>query len=64
MEGIIHLRLLGPVQVERNGEPVRQLKSRKALALLGYLAVQGQPIPREQLADLVLLGPPKLNLRF
>ena len=52
MEGIFHLRLLGPVQVERNGEPVRDLKSRKALALLGYLAGQGQPISREQLVDL------------
>ena len=53
MEGIFHFRLLGPVQVERNGEPVPDLlKSRKALALLGYLAGQGQPIPREQLVDL------------
>jgi len=47
MEGILRLRLLGPVQVERNGEPVRGFESRKALALLGYLAVQGQPVSRQ-----------------
>jgi DNA-binding SARP family transcriptional activator len=52
MEGIFHLRFLGPVQVERDGEPVRGFRSRKALALLGYLAVQGQPVPRERLVDL------------
>jgi DNA-binding SARP family transcriptional activator/predicted ATPase/Tfp pilus assembly protein PilF len=52
MELTLRLRFLGPLQVERDGEPVRGLRSRKALALLGYLAVQGQPVPREQLADL------------
>jgi predicted ATPase/DNA-binding SARP family transcriptional activator len=52
MEDIIHLRLLGAVQVERAGEPVRGFRSRKALALLGYLAVQGQPTSRERLIDL------------
>jgi len=52
VENVIRLRFLGTVQVERNGEPVRSLKSRKALALLGYLAVQDQPIPRERLVDL------------
>jgi predicted ATPase/DNA-binding SARP family transcriptional activator len=53
MEGIIRLRLLGAVQVEQAGEPVRGFRSRKALALLGYLAVQGQPAPRERLIDLL-----------
>ncbi|MBE9508874.1 MAG: tetratricopeptide repeat protein, partial [Chloroflexi bacterium] len=52
MGGIFRLRLLGTVQVERDGEPVRGFRSRKALALLGYLAVQGQPVPRERLVDL------------
>jgi DNA-binding SARP family transcriptional activator len=32
--------------------PVRGFQSRKALALLGYLAAQPSPIPREHLADL------------
>ncbi|MFB0537259.1 MAG: BTAD domain-containing putative transcriptional regulator [Anaerolineae bacterium] len=53
MEGILRLRLLGPVQVKQDGEPVRGFESRKALALLGYLALQGQPVPREHLVDLL-----------
>jgi ABC-type oligopeptide transport system substrate-binding subunit/DNA-binding SARP family transcriptional activator len=52
VEGIVRLQLLGTVQVERDGEPVRGFRSRKALALLGYLAVQGGPVPRERLVDL------------
>jgi DNA-binding SARP family transcriptional activator/tetratricopeptide (TPR) repeat protein len=47
------VQLLGPVRIERDGEPVRGFRSRKALALLGYLAVQGGPVPRERLADLL-----------
>jgi DNA-binding SARP family transcriptional activator/predicted ATPase len=52
MEDVLCLRFLGTVQVERAGEPVRGFRSRKALALLGYLAMQGQPAPRECLAGL------------
>jgi predicted ATPase/DNA-binding SARP family transcriptional activator len=52
MEGLVRLQLLGTVQVERDGAPLRGFRSRKALAVLGYLAVQGQPVPRERLADL------------
>jgi DNA-binding SARP family transcriptional activator/predicted ATPase len=52
METTFRLRLLGPVRIERDGEPVRGFRSRKALALLGYLAVQDKPVPREHLADL------------
>jgi predicted ATPase/DNA-binding SARP family transcriptional activator len=48
----VHLRLLGPVQVERAGEPVRGFESRKALALLCYLAVHEHPVPRSRLAAL------------
>jgi predicted ATPase/DNA-binding SARP family transcriptional activator/Tfp pilus assembly protein PilF len=46
------LRFLGTIQVEQNGKAVRGFRSRKALALLAYLAVQSQPIPREHLAAL------------
>lgn len=53
---MFYLRFLGPVQVEWEGKPMRGFRSRKALALLGYLATQGQPIPREQLADLFWEG--------
>ncbi len=46
------LSLLGPVQVSRDGAVVRGFESRKALALLCYLAVRGQVISRSHLADL------------
>ena len=49
MEHAIRLRLFGPVQVERDGEPAPNLGSRKALALLSYLAVLGQPCARAAL---------------
>ena len=52
MEGPVRLQLLGTVQVERDGQRVAGFRSRKALALLGYLATQGQPVPRERLVDL------------
>ncbi|MBN1813285.1 MAG: hypothetical protein JXA14_15725 [Anaerolineae bacterium] len=52
MKSLFRLRFLGPVQIERDGEPVRGFESRKALALLAYLAVEGQPASRERLVDL------------
>jgi predicted ATPase/DNA-binding SARP family transcriptional activator len=52
MDATFRLRFLGPVQVERDGQPVLDFRSRKALALLGYLAVQDRPLPREHLVDL------------
>jgi WD40 repeat protein/DNA-binding SARP family transcriptional activator len=52
MKSTFNLRFLGPVQIEREGEPVRGFESRKALALLAYLAAEGQPVPRDRLVDL------------
>jgi DNA-binding SARP family transcriptional activator/predicted ATPase len=52
MQPVYRLHLIGPVEVDRDGEPVRGFVSRKALALLGYLAVQRQPVSRSQLVDL------------
>ena len=52
------LRLLGPALIERNGKAIYGLASGKALALLAYLIVhgqpgaRGQPLSREHLADL------------
>ena len=46
------LTLLGPIQVKLNGRPLQGFRSHKTLALLGYLAVVGQPVPREHLAGL------------
>ncbi len=49
---VFYLSLLGNVQVEHNGAPVQGFESRKALALLCYLAVRAQPLSRTHLADL------------
>ncbi len=46
------LRLLGPVEVERDGRPLSGFPS-KALALLGYLALHPLPVPRTRLAALL-----------
>jgi predicted ATPase/DNA-binding SARP family transcriptional activator len=49
-----HLKLfvLGPLRLEREGQPV-EFNLRKALALLAYLAVSGQPHSRDALATLL-----------
>lgn len=47
------LGLLGPTEITRDGKAVRGFESRKALALLCYLAVSGKPFPRAVLADLL-----------
>ena len=52
MENSFRLRFLGPAQIKQAGQPVRGLGSGKALALLGYLAVQDHSVSREFLADL------------
>lgn len=52
MEYAARLRLFGPIQVERDGAAPSRPGSRKALALLGYLAVQERPCSRASLADL------------
>ena len=51
----LRLRLLGAVQVEREGRPVPELQSGMRLALLGYLVAQREPLPRE-LASATLAG--------
>ncbi len=48
----LELYLLGPPRVELDGEPV-QIGRRKAIALLAYLAVTGQPHSRDSLAALL-----------
>jgi predicted ATPase/DNA-binding SARP family transcriptional activator len=63
VEAIFRLKFLGAIQIERNGKPVRGFRSRKALALLGYLAAQNQPVPREQLADLFWENKPEATGR-
>lgn len=46
------IRLLGPVEVEVDGEPL-SVDTRKATALLSYLAVTGRPQDRTHLVDLL-----------
>jgi predicted ATPase/DNA-binding SARP family transcriptional activator len=48
----VQLRFLGPVQVEQDGKSVSGFESRKALALLCYLATHAHPVPRSQIATL------------
>ncbi len=45
------LKFLGPVEIECDGVPYRKIRSRKALALLGYVIVHGEAISREILAN-------------
>jgi predicted ATPase/DNA-binding SARP family transcriptional activator len=52
MNIIYRLRFLGMIQVEREDMLLRDFESRKALALLGYLARQAQPVSRSHLAGL------------
>ncbi len=47
----LELALLGPPEVRRSGEPVR-LRTRKALALLTFLALEGGMQPRARLTAL------------
>lgn len=51
MPEILRLSLLGPFQAELGGLPV-QFDTRKAGALIAYLAVGGQPVSRSSLAAL------------
>ena len=47
------IRLLGPVQIALDGEPVSRFESEKARALLVYLATEpGRPHRREALAEM------------
>jgi DNA-binding SARP family transcriptional activator len=50
--GRLSLQLLGPPRIERDGRAV-EMDTRKATALLAYLAVTGQPQARDSLAALL-----------
>ena len=51
MDRVLKIQLLGSVRLTIDEKPVKGLSSRKAIALLVYLAVQQRPFPREVLAD-------------
>ena len=48
----LEIRLLGPVEIRVDGAPL-SVDTRKAVALLAYLAVSGRPQDREHLVDLL-----------
>src|SRR5262245_42610930 len=48
----LEIALLGPPRIEVDGRPL-QVDTRKAVALLAYLAITGRPARREALADLL-----------
>jgi DNA-binding SARP family transcriptional activator/predicted ATPase/Flp pilus assembly protein TadD len=52
MENVTCIRLLGPVQVDRSENQLQGFESRKAVALLCYLAARDRPVSRERLIDL------------
>lgn len=62
----LQLRLLGPLRVTRGAAVIALPASRKVRALLGYLAMTAQPVPRSQLCDLLWDGPndPRGELRW
>ena len=51
-ETAVAVRLLGPPRIERAGRAVA-VDTRKAIALLAYLAVESRPVGREELATLL-----------
>lgn len=63
MSGAIQIKLLGRVQIDRAQVPVHGFESRKALALICYLAVQGRAIPRSELATLFWGDKPEAQSR-
>ena len=48
----VHLAFLGPPTIELDGAPVR-FDTRKAVALIAYLAVIGKPVSRDTLVNLL-----------
>lgn len=63
---ILHIRLLGPMTVRRAGVAIALPSSRKLRALLAYLAVAPQPVPRSRLCELLWDVPndPRGELRW
>jgi DNA-binding SARP family transcriptional activator len=65
-EGPLHLAVLGPLQVTRDGEAIAMPRSKKARALLAYLGVTGRSHTRGQLCDLFwdVADDPRNGLRW
>jgi DNA-binding SARP family transcriptional activator len=50
---VLAIRLLGPPAIERDGQPVRAPRGRKAWGLLAYLLLAERPPSRKHLAELL-----------
>lgn len=55
---MVSLRLLGPIEIYAGDEPLK-VDSRKALALLGYLAASRRPVARDTLLGLLWADMPE-----
>ncbi len=64
--GVLDVRLLGPLQVLRDGVRVAPPPSRKVRALFAYLALAPRPVPRSSLCELLWDVPsdPRGELRW
>ncbi|HEU0203925.1 MAG TPA: AAA family ATPase [Burkholderiaceae bacterium] len=63
---VLEIRLLGELQVVRDGTPIALPASKKTRALLGYLVATGRAHLRERLCELLWEGPgdPRAELRW
>lgn len=62
----LHFRLLGPLELSRNGETLKLPASRKVRALLGILVLASRPVARSQICELLWDVPndPRGELRW
>src|SRR5262245_49081766 len=62
----LEIRLLGQLELLRDGRPVRLPPSKKQRALLAFLVATGRPHSRGQLCELLWEGPddPRAALRW
>ena len=62
----IHVRMLGPLTIVRDGATLGLAASRKVRALIGYLALSANPVGRSRLCDLLwdIPNDPRGELRW
>ncbi|HYS53418.1 MAG TPA: BTAD domain-containing putative transcriptional regulator, partial [Thermoanaerobaculia bacterium] len=63
---MLEIRLLGELEVQRDGDPVPLPPSKKTRALLAYLIASGKPQLRDRICELLWEGPddPRAELRW
>src|SRR2546425_3974061 len=63
---MLEIRLLGELEVQRDGDSVPLPPSKKTRALLAYLVATGKPQLRDRICDLLWEGPddPRAELRW